>query len=264
MAVASDLLSGTLENKPFTARGLEGEVRRDSPIGSRRRWPVDVSQPGNDDGNAELNGKRGADGLGRSLRLGIGRARTQRVDDSVGVLAERSGVGSNAVDLAGRDVKHTATGAVSRTVQNVTDAVDVREDRSRGILHVKLRRGIARRMDDCREGRLDRRERPRGVVVQELKTIRCPKASQETRVRTPGGDDRQRDAPKGADGKQKIDKSRSDQPRRAGNQYGFSGTAADFLCLAGEGTPEPYRQCMDEIYSAVLLWIPVEHRNQLL
>lgn len=47
-------------------------------------------------------------------------------------------------------------------------------------------------------------------------------------------------------------------------QYGFSGTAADFLCLAGEGTPEPDRQCMDEIYSAILLWIPLEHRNQLL
>ena len=47
-------------------------------------------------------------------------------------------------------------------------------------------------------------------------------------------------------------------------QYGFSGTAADFLCLAGEGTPEADRQCMDEIYSAILLWIPLEHRNQLL
>ena len=47
-------------------------------------------------------------------------------------------------------------------------------------------------------------------------------------------------------------------------QYGFSGTAADFLCLAVEGTHEPDRQYMDEIYSVVLLWIPVEHRNQLL
>ena len=47
-------------------------------------------------------------------------------------------------------------------------------------------------------------------------------------------------------------------------QYGFSGTATDFLCLAGEGTPEPYRQFMDEIYSAILWWIPLEHRNQLL
>ena len=36
-------------------------------------------------------------------------------------------------------------------------------------------------------------------------------------------------------------------------QYGFSGTAADFLCLAVEGTHEPDRQYMDEIYSVVLL-----------
>ncbi len=44
----------------------------------------------------------------------------------------------------------------------------------------------------------------------------------------------------------------------------FFWNSCRFSVLAGKGTPEPYRQCMDEIYSAVLLWIPVEHRNQLL
>lgn len=55
---------------------------------------------------------------------------------------------------------------------------------------------------------------------------------------------------------------RKGRPAGHGKQLSIE---TDFLCLVGEGTlPEPDRKCMDKIYFSVLLWVTVEHRNQLL
>ena len=42
-------------------------------------------------------------------------------------------------------------------------------------------------------------------------------------------------------------------------QYGVSGTAPDFLCMAGEIAPKPDRKQLDEVYPAVLILIQVEY-----
>lgn len=52
--------------------------------------------------------------------------------------------------------------------------------------------------------------------------------------------------------------------RRLFFQHGVSGTASNFLCMAGEITPKPNRRQQDEVYPVVPILIPVEYRGKLL